>query len=367
MTRRATGARERHRSWPTACPHLFSDLLVLSSLSSEPGSSGSGPAAVQALPHHRAPFRWTVVSGQAACHRGNSIGGSIDHRNWRRRRAPTSEETPVTNRKPNASTHRPSPQTHLSTRNRPTRNRPTGNRPTGNRKTGSEATRRERGRSRKTVLLVGAAVVIVAAIAIGLAVPGGGAKAPIPPASAATGVPFSGPPGPEGVPLEVGTVLAPAATAATGRTINDIQCDASEQVVYHVHTRLTVYDNGTLRPLPAGIGIVSPVAQETAAGPFYGATRCYYWLHVHAQDGVIHIESPSVRKYTLGDFFAIWQQPLTARQVGPLTGNLTVFVNGRRYRGDPAFIPLGSHEDIQIDVGTPVIGPKTIDWAATGL
>ena len=50
-----------------------------------------------------------------------------------------------------------------------------------------------------------------------------------------------------------------------------------------------------------------------------------------------------------------------------MTGALTVFVNGQRYHGDPAAIPLGSHEDIQIDVGTPVIGPQTIDWAATGL
>lgn len=75
---------------------------------------------------------------------------------------------------------------------------------------------------------------------------------------------------------------------------------------------------------------VTPVAQETAEGPFYGATRCYYWLHVHAQDGVIHIESPSKRRYTLGDFFAIWRQPLTFTRVGPVSGKLTVFVNGHR-------------------------------------
>ena len=109
------------------------------------------------------------------------------------------------------------------------------------------------------------------------------------------------------------------------------------------------------------------MAQETAEGPFYGATRCYYWLHVHAQDGVIHIESPSVRRYTLGDFFAIWRQPLTLRQVGPVTGKLTVFLNGHLDRADPASILLGSHEDIQIDVGTPVVGPQSINWAATGL
>jgi hypothetical protein len=223
-------------------------------------------------------------------------------------------------------------------------------------------------RGQKKFLLLGAAVVVLAGLAVGLTVfTGGSTVAPTPPGVVTAGHAFSGPPGPEGVPLEVGTLLAPADTAATGQTVNNIQCDASEQVVYHVHTRLTVYVNGVLRPLPAGIGIVSPVAQETADGPFYGASRCYYWLHVHAQDGVIHIESPSVRKYTLGDFFAIWRQPLSSTQVGPVTGKLTVFVNGRRYQTDPASIPLGSHEDVQIDVGNPVVAPQTIDWAATGL
>jgi hypothetical protein len=223
-------------------------------------------------------------------------------------------------------------------------------------------------RRRKIAFLVGAGIVALAGLAIGLAVfLSGSTTAPPSPTAGTTGAAFSGPPGPEGVPLEVGTLLAPADTSATGQTVNNIQCDASEQVAYHVHTHLTVYVNGVLRPLPAGIGIVSPVAQETAEGPFYGASRCYYWLHVHAQDGVIHFESPSVRRYTLGDFFAIWRQPLSSTQVGPVTGKLTLFVNGHRDHADPASILLGSHEDIQIDVGQPVVGPQSIDWAATSL
>jgi len=178
---------------------------------------------------------------------------------------------------------------------------------------------------------------------------------------------FAGPPGPEGIPLEVGAPIAPETSAASGQTVRGVQCDAGEEVVYHIHTHLAIYVNGVLRPVPPGIGIVSPVAQATAEGPFYEATQCYYWLHVHAQDGVIHIESPTVRAYSLGDFFAIWVQPLSSAQVGPVTGRLSVFVDGRRYYANPANIPLRSHEDIQIDVGTPIVPPKTIDWAATNL
>lgn len=177
----------------------------------------------------------------------------------------------------------------------------------------------------------------------------------------------SGPPGPEGVPLEVGTLLAPESSAAKGSTVDGTGCDATEQVVYHVHTHLSVYVNGKLRPLPAGIDIVEPVPEATADGPFDSASTCYYWLHVHTQDGVIHIESPTERAYSLGDFFDIWRQPLTRTKIAGVEGKLTVFVNGRRYNGNPRDIELGSHLDIQIDVGTPVIAPKSVDWATTQL
>jgi hypothetical protein len=177
----------------------------------------------------------------------------------------------------------------------------------------------------------------------------------------------AGPPGPEGVPLETGSPIAPASTALTGQTVDNIKCQASEQVTYHVHTHLSVYVNGVLRPLPPGIGVVLPAAQPTPDGPFYGASQCYYWLHVHAQDGVIHIESPTARSYTLGQFFDIWRQPLTPTEVGSVRGPLRVYVNGRRYVGSPRTIPLGSHEDIQIDVGTPIVAPKKVDWSRTQL
>jgi hypothetical protein len=202
--------------------------------------------------------------------------------------------------------------------------------------------------------------VIAAGTAIGLLVSVGGRPS-------TSGVLFSGPEGPERVPLESGVVLAPESSATAGGVVEGVRCDAREQVAFHIHTHLAVFVNGTLRPIPAGIGIVNPVVQQTANGPFEAATQCYYWLHVHAQDGVIHIESPTQHAFTLGEFFAIWRQPLDRTHVGSASGHLTVFVNGRIYRGDPANVVLGAHDDIQIDVGTPTVAPKRIDWAATGL
>ena len=178
---------------------------------------------------------------------------------------------------------------------------------------------------------------------------------------------LGGPMGPEGVPLEQGTPLAPLSTAAQGATVDGIKCQGHEQVVYHIHTHLTVYVNGQLRPVPPGVGIVKPVGQRSAHGSFYSASQCYYWLHVHAQDGIIHIEAPSSATYTLGQFFDLWNQPLSANAVASVHGKVTVFVNGQRFTGGPRNITLKSHEDIQIDVGQPVVPPKKINWAQSKL
>jgi hypothetical protein len=230
------------------------------------------------------------------------------------------------------------------------------------------AAERRAARRRRALIGVSAAVVVAAAaIGITAAARGGSAHASAnAPTDVATSV-LTGPPGPEGIVLEEGQLLAPETTAANGQTVDGIKCDSSEQVAYHIHTHLTVYVNGKLRPIPAGVGIVTPVPQQTANGVFDSASQCYYYLHVHAQDGVIHVESPTTTTYTLGQFFAIWKQPLTADQVGPSTGKLTVFVNGTRYTGNPANIPLQSHEDIQIDVGTPAVAAQKVDWSQSQL
>jgi hypothetical protein len=182
-----------------------------------------------------------------------------------------------------------------------------------------------------------------------------------------TSTPANGPLGPERVPLEQGAVLASASTTAPGTTVDGIQCAPVEQLAYHIHAHLQVYVNGQPRALPAAIGLLGPVPQQTAAGPFYGAQNCYYWLHVHAQDGIVHIESPTQRIYTLGNFFDEWRQPLSSSQVASASGAVTAFINGKRWTKDPRALPLLPHAVIQLDVGTPVAPFSTISWAGTGL
>jgi hypothetical protein len=174
-------------------------------------------------------------------------------------------------------------------------------------------------------------------------------------------------PGPEGIPLEQGPTLAPASSTTQGANVDGIQCAPIEQLVYHIHAHLQVYVNGQARALPGAIGLIGPVAQQTAYGSFYGAQQCYYWLHTHASDGVIHIESPSVRIYTLGNFFDEWRQPLSRTQVATAKGKVTAFLNGKPWTHDLRAIPLLPHASIQLDVGSPSVPAALISWAGTRL
>jgi hypothetical protein len=176
-------------------------------------------------------------------------------------------------------------------------------------------------------------------------------------------------PGAEGIPIPEGTKLATLSTAATGQSVDGIQCNAGEKTVTHVHTHLTIFVNGKARIIPYGVGIPGYEAVQTPEGPFVETGSCFYWLHTHAEDGIIHVESPSTSEtFTLGQFFAEWGLPLSSTQIGPVTGTQTVFfaAPGKKvgiYKGDPANLPLGDHYQIQIDVGTPIVKPVNItNW-----
>ena len=173
--------------------------------------------------------------------------------------------------------------------------------------------------------------------------------------------------GPEGIPLETGRQLAPASSTTPGATVDGIQCAPLEQLAYHIHAHLQVYVHGKPRKLPAAIGLVDPVAQQTPYGPFYGAQKCYYWLHTHTSDGVIHIESPTPRIYTLGNFFDEWRQPLSSRRVAHNTGTVYATVNGKRWTKSPRAIPLKKHAVIQLAVGRPVPPFHKVNWGPSQL
>jgi hypothetical protein len=199
---------------------------------------------------------------------------------------------------------------------------------------------------------------------------------PIPASMKASWVqPPAGRPGPEVIPFPGGTKLTGLDNAATGQTVDGVQCQAGEKTVAHVHTHLTIFVDGKPKEIPYGIGIpgfqayqVNP-GSPAGPGPFVETGTCFYWLHVHTYDGIIHVESPSkTQGFTLGQFFDEWGQTLNTTQVGPASGKVTVFFSSpgqspKLYTGDPRDLPLGDHYQIQLVVGTPIVAPVQItNW-----
>src|SRR5258708_31485464 len=80
--------------------------------------------------------------------------------------------------------------------------------------------------------------------------------------------------------------------AGTGQTIDGVQCQTSEQVVYHIHAHLAIFANGAQRTVPMGIGIPTPQVENTTSGPFVGHRPGFYWLHPPATNRILHVGSP---------------------------------------------------------------------------
>ena len=138
------------------------------------------------------------------------------------------------------------------------------------------------------------------------------------------------------------------ATADT-KPVSNIECQGGEQLASHYHAHLDILNGGVPVNLPAGIGIQS---------------KCIYWLHTHAADGIIHIEAPkstASRVFTLGDFFRIWHQPLDSTHVATLTlskdQKLLMYVDGKPYTGDPKKIALKAHTLVTLEISPPVVDP----------
>ncbi|HEY0948129.1 MAG TPA: hypothetical protein VGE53_01370 [Candidatus Paceibacterota bacterium] len=77
-------------------------------------------------------------------------------------------------------------------------------------------------------------------------------------------------------------------------------CDDEMAGGFHIHPMLEIVANGENVPVPSNIGV-----QQT----------CMTALHTHTPDGVIHVESPEKRDFTLSDFFAVWDQPFSKDEI----------------------------------------------------
>jgi hypothetical protein len=116
--------------------------------------------------------------------------------------------------------------------------------------------------------------------------------------------------------------------------------------VRHFHAHLDVFVNGQPVTVPASIGIA---AQDAISS-----------MHTHDASGIIHIESPNARTFTLGQLFTEWQVPLSTTCVNGIcntSGTSWQFsVNGHTFTCDPTTISLTAHQEIAASYGVAPAG-----------
>ncbi|HVT47083.1 MAG TPA: hypothetical protein VHD57_04790 [Vicinamibacterales bacterium] len=145
-------------------------------------------------------------------------------------------------------------------------------------------------------------------------------------------------------------------SGGNGQPVDGIEGSSREMLAVHIHAHLSIFDHGRQIAVPYAIGFVRPFRVENG---FVDAARGIYWLHTHDATGIIHVESPDPRTYTLGNFFDIWGRPLTTTNVAGIEGPVHAYVDGKPYTGNPRDIVLRAHAQITLEVGTPLVTPPT--------
>jgi hypothetical protein len=155
------------------------------------------------------------------------------------------------------------------------------------------------------------------------------------------------------LPIAIGhTIGAPtyaegdSSAGGQGQSVQGITCDTSTPV-QHIHVHLTLIANGAQRAIPLAIGVNNPFIIQN----FVVAAGCYYWLHTHDATGIVHVEAPVTTTFNLGQFFAIWGQPLSRSNVAGFSGTVTAYVDSTKYEGDLGAVDFQAHEQITLIVG----------------
>jgi hypothetical protein len=130
-------------------------------------------------------------------------------------------------------------------------------------------------------------------------------------------------------PIGVGPRYQPSALRRDGRPVGNLRCASGRAFAVHVE----LFANRRVVIVPRGIGIAP--------------SGCAYPTSTTEPTGVVHVRG----RRTLGDLFRVWGRRVGPHRLLSFTGRVTVFVDGRRFAGDPRRVPLTRHAQIVVEVG----------------
>lgn len=161
------------------------------------------------------------------------------------------------------------------------------------------------------------------------------------------------------VSLNTGNYPWPTETGSLKDRLNASGLPAlkSEGSVLHTHQHLDIFVGGKAVPVPAEIGV-------------NGAVGFISPVHTHDATGIIHVESPVVQAFTLGQFFNVWGVRFNDDCLGGYCSagdrKLRVFVNGDEVKSGFAGVFLEPYQEIVVAYGlneqTPNPIPKSFKF-----
>src|SRR6266550_5754434 len=212
-----------------------------------------------------------------------------------------------------------------------------------------EQERRQRAAHRKRLTLIaGAAAVVVLAVVLVVALTGSSKG------TALSLVPGGPSVDPNSLPgILTGPAPWPNNTADLAARLSADQLPplgGVEGQAVHIHQHIDVFIRSRAIEVPAQIGIVTSPAVVFAP------------IHTHDATGIIHVESPVIRDFSLGEFFDVWGVRFTSTCIGGYCNNgdqrLQVFASGKVVTFDPRRLKLTGHEEIVVTFGTPSQIPR---------
>ncbi len=127
-------------------------------------------------------------------------------------------------------------------------------------------------------------------------------------------------------PIGVGPRYQPAA-----RPVSELTCASGRRFAVHVE----LFATRRVIVVPRGIGVAP--------------SGCRSPLSTNAPTGVVEVLAG--RRYTLAYLFRVWGRTLSPSRLLSFRGRVSVFVDGRRFTGDPRTVPLTRHAEIVIETG----------------
>lgn len=129
------------------------------------------------------------------------------------------------------------------------------------------------------------------------------------------------------------------------------RCERRLGARHGVHVE--VFAAGQVVLLATGISTLPPYVYSSGR---ISAARCYGALVTLDPTGLVLVRRG--KRLFLGQLFHAWGQPLSPRRLASFSAppgtTVSVFVDGRPWKGRPADVPLKRHDEIVLEVGPHV-------------